>query len=121
MWETLSSIDRDDLYAKHASAEWRPMLDLLNDLRQHPSANRLSAYTSHFQLVVTFAIGYVDQQRADRLTIDYKPKEETFTLAYLRPFTGTPSELVTCGAPEVLSVARDFVGRLVSAGEVKSV
>ena len=122
MWETLSSIDRDRIYAKDAAGTWRPMLDLLNGLRRHRCADRLSAYTSHFQLVVTFAIAYADQERADRVTIDYRPTLGPFNVAYLRPFTSipVPSDSATCDAASVLTVAGDFVERLVAAGEVKT-
>ena len=122
MWETLSNIDRGRIDAKYAD-EWRPMVDLLNELRRHRHADRLSAYTSHFQLVVTFAISYTDQERADRITIDYRPSLGTFKLAYLRPFTTIPitADSATCDVATVLTVVGDFVERLVAAGEVKAI
>jgi len=120
MWETLSHIDKERLDAKYASGPFRPMLDLLNELRRHRHADRLSAYTSHFQFIVTLAIGYADQERADRITIEYRPSLGTFKVAYLRPFTQINSDVATCDTASAVAIAGDFLERLVAAGEVKT-
>src|SRR5688572_20141861 len=88
-WKTLAELERDDLFASTAEGDWRPMTAMLDALRKHAHADRLSAFTSHRQLVVTPAVGYADRTRSDSVTIVYRPTDQTFLISYLRPFPPT--------------------------------
>ena len=121
MWPDLSDLDLAELerhYGEYPFGDLRPMRRIIAFLRGQPYSRRLSAFTSHFTLVVTPALGHDDHLRREDVRIDFDPKSGLFSIDHLDPFG---RRLDRCQATEadVTDQLDGFLQRLVSASEMK--